>query len=110
SPSHIFLNPGSYTINHLATSIHGCKGRIVIPDAVKVYPLPISEFSNVPEVASIFNPVISFVDASSNAVRWEWDFGDNSGTTLIRNTEHTYSDTGTYSIRLITTSDKGCVD
>lgn len=110
NPSHIYLDAGNYTVNHLVKTERGCLGKIVVPSAVIVYPVPIAKFSNFPESASIYNPVISFLDASSNSVKWEWDFGDNSGTIFYRNTDHTYKDTGTYIVKLITTSDKGCTD
>ena len=110
NPSHIYLDAGSYTVNHLVKTERGCLGKIVVPSAVIVYPLPVANFSNVPESASIQNPSIAFIDASTNAAKWEWDFGDNSGTVISKNTEHTYKDTGTYIVRLITTSDKGCID
>ena len=110
NPSHIYLDAGSFTVNHLVKTDRGCLGKIVIPSAIIVYPVPVANFSNVPESASIHNPTIAFIDGSTNTAKWEWDFGDNSGTVLSKNTEHTYRDTGTYIVRLITTSDKGCID
>ena len=110
NPSHIYLNPGFYTVSHMVKTAHGCIGNSMIPAAVKVYPVPIAKFTNVPEITTIRNPAISFIDESSFTEKWEWDFGDNSGTIFSTNTEHTYRDTGTYIIKLITTSDQGCPD
>ena len=109
-PTHIYLDAGSYSINHIVTDIHGCIGKKVIAGAVKVFPFPAANFVSSPEVASIFTPQINFVDQSSNATKWEWNFGDNSDYSLNQNPLHTYNDTGTYSIRLVTTSENGCVD
>lgn len=109
-PTHIYLDAGSYSINHIVTDINGCIGKKVIAGAVKVFPFPVANFVSSPEVASIFTPQINFIDQSSNVVKWEWNFGDNSEYSLNQNPLHTYNDTGTYRIRLVTTSENGCVD
>ena len=109
-PSHIYTLPGNYTVNHLVKTVHGCIGKSMVPAGVKVYPLPVAKFSNVPDSASIRIPIISFIDGSTNTEKWEWDFGDNSGIVFSMNIEHTYKDTGTYLVKLITTSDQGCID
>jgi gliding motility-associated-like protein len=110
NPSHIFLDAGSYTVNHLVTSNTGCIGKIVVPAAVNVFPNPIASFSNIPEITSVYAPEISFFDASTNAVSWQWDFGDHSNPLFNRNPSHTYQDTGIYEVKLITTSPNGCID
>ncbi len=40
---------------------------------------------------------------------WAWDFGDG-GTDNTQNPSHTYTTDGTYNVRLITTTDEGCID
>ncbi len=110
NPSHLYPHPGSYSVSLSVKSHEGCKNSILIPDAVVVYPLPVALFTPEPEVASIFNPKITFTDNSSGAYLWEWDLGDNSGTYNMQNIVHTYPDTGAYNVRLITTTDKGCKD
>lgn len=47
-------------------------------------------------------PVISFVDASIGAAAYMWDFGD-SATSTAQNPSHMYSNTGAYTVTLITT-------
>jgi gliding motility-associated-like protein len=110
NPTHLFSNPGDYTINHMVSTARGCTTNLLVPAAVNVFPLPSASFAAVPEEASIFLPAISFFDESTYTSNWKWDFGDNSGITTSRNPEHTYRDSGTFQVRLISTSDKGCVD
>jgi gliding motility-associated-like protein len=110
NPSHVFLDAGDYTVNHIVTNQSGCTGRIVVPQAVKVFPFPVADFTNTPEVTNIYAPNIAFIDGSSNTAKWEWDFGDHSGAEFNRNPEHSYKDTGMFVVRLISTSDKGCID
>ncbi len=63
---------------------------------------PVSNFTAEPETFITGYP-IQFTDLSNpsdSIVSWLWDFGDTN-TSSERNPEHTYSETGTYSIRLI---------
>jgi len=61
---------------------------------------------------------VNFQDSSTIPVgtitAWHWNFGDplsgNNDTTSITNPTHTFTDTGTYSVRLITISSQGCAD
>ncbi len=110
NPSHLYPHAGSYAVSLSVKSHEGCKNSLVVPDAVIVYPLPVALFNTDPEVTSIFNPVITFTDHSTGGDLWEWDLGDNSGTYSLQTITHNYTDTGTYNIRLITTTDKGCKD
>ncbi len=110
-PSHTYIDAGNFTVNHLVKNEHGCSGKSVVPSAVTAYPQPVAGFTKTPDGGgSVYSPVITFYDASSNATSWQWDFGDSSGIANIKNPEHTYKDTGTFVVRLISMSDKGCVD
>lgn len=42
-----------------------------------------------------------------NVVKYEWDFGDGSNVTKNKNAEHTFARTGTYTVSLALTDDKG---
>ncbi len=46
---------------------------------------------------------------SGSILSWHWDFGDNSSSNL-QNPSHLYSSSGTKSVKLIVTSDIGCMD
>lgn len=61
---------------------------------------PVASFS-VDKTILIPGSSVSFTDASSNATGWAWDF-DNDGQTdsTEQNPTHTYSDSGTYTVRL----------
>lgn len=59
------------------------------------------------------NIAVQFTDNSStatgNIINWDWNFGDGA-TSNIQNPTHTFSSAGTFNVRLITTTDLGCVD
>jgi gliding motility-associated-like protein len=110
NPTHVYTEPGNYTVNHLVLSEMGCSGRMTKSAIVKVYQMPIADFTCDPETTSVLLPAITFFENCSNTVKWEWNFGDKTGTFIQKEITHAYSDTGSYRIRLITTSDKGCKD
>jgi gliding motility-associated-like protein len=41
---------------------------------------------------------------------WNWNFGDLSSSTIFGPPPHTYADTGTFTITLITSTQHGCID
>jgi hypothetical protein len=47
-------------------------------------------------------PTVAFMDASTGAATYSWDFGDSS-TSTTASPSHTYGSTGTYTVTLITT-------
>ena len=55
------------------------------------------------------NYTISFTDQSYDAVKWEWNFGDNNFIS-ITNPIHTYKGQGTYAVSLTVTNLNGCKD
>ncbi len=110
NPSHTYLYPGNYSVNHIVKDNNGCIGKKVIPSLISVFPQSIASFTEMPETASIFNPVISFFDQSTNSNAWEWDFGDGSEISKSKNIEHAYRDTGIFIVKLISISDKNCKD
>jgi len=109
-PQHTYFKPGDYTVSHHVTDSRNCSSSVVFPQAVRVYSLPVADFYTNPDVASLQEPNISFSDASSETVKYVWDFGDESPESYLKDPQHTYKDTGTYIVRLISESIHGCVD
>jgi hypothetical protein len=73
---------------------------------VMVNPSPSVAFSISPEVIAAGEEV-TFVNNSSGAVAWQWDFGDGV-TSTIENPAHVYVEEGEYTVLLTATSDKEC--
>ena len=61
---------------------------------------------NVDSIACVNEPII-FFNASRGATSYEWTFGDGATSTEFQPT-HTYSDTGYFNVRLVTTDPSGC--
>jgi gliding motility-associated-like protein len=109
-PEHTYLQPGQYSVRHYVMNSHRCSSESIAQKIVTVHPLPQATFYTSPESATLQTPRITFTNASVNAISYRWDFGDDIGTSTLRNPEYSYKDTGTYIVRLISESPNGCLD
>ncbi|MDQ3843746.1 MAG: PKD domain-containing protein [Bacteroidota bacterium] len=112
NPSFTYPDTGTYTITLVVNQGEACGDRTT--SVIRVYPGFIPDFNF---TGICFNKPTQFTDATQavygNVNSWSWDFGDPATTTHvsdIRNPTYTYGKTGTYQVRLIATSTKGCVD
>ena len=103
-----FENPGTYEVELNVVSEHGCSSQPYrIP--IEVYPLPFASFTNEPDHAQLYKSSIEFLNSSIGAIEYQWDFGDGSTDNFFSG-NHIYSDTGTFKITLVVTTDHGCRD
>lgn len=104
-PSNLYTSAGTYTVTLVATDTAGCTDTIVKPDYI-IIPGPVSMFTLASQV-NCLQTFVQFTSQSTNAVSWSWNFGDGYTSTL-ENPAHTYQDTGSYIVSLITTDSLGC--
>lgn len=109
SPSHIYENPGTYTISVDIASPIGCETDTTFNNLIVVQPSPEAGFSFVPTQPSNIEPTVYFTDQSQGAIGWFWDFGNGSNSTK-QNPNYTYRDTGVYEVKQIVTHPSGCMD
>lgn len=109
SPIHIYLNPGEYQVRLKATNSDGCQDSIANNGMIQVYESPLADFTFTPEEIDIFDPTVTFTDASEDVQFWNWDFGDGEGSTLT-SPEHIYEHPGNYVILLSVMNEFGCID
>jgi trimeric autotransporter adhesin len=99
------LAAGTYTV---IVSDGGCSTTQTVN--VMETPGPNAGFSANPQVLTIMDGPVSFLDNSSgNVVNWAWTLGDGS----LGNGEsfdHQYTNIGTYLVTLIITDNNGCQD
>ena len=108
SPTHSYINPGTYTVTHVVTSSNGCKDTIMKP--IDIYFLPQAFFyQNTPCVGNLTQFVDSSKTLSGSLISWNWNFGDNSSSG-IQNPPHAFSQAQNYTVSLIVTSSFGCKD
>lgn len=111
NPSHTYLNNGLYTVTLKITTAFGCQNTIVKTDYVRIEK-PVVGIANVPAggcVPFTFSPVANVV-AIDGIASYLWDFGHLGSTSTLPAPTYTYTDSGTYTIKLFITTNGGCTD
>lgn len=109
SPSNIYVNPGIYDVSLIIITQDNCGDTLLRTAYVQANPQATADFIASPYVTDVFDPRISFIDQSTNATTWDWDFGNNT----FGNTQNPivdYPDTGTYVVTLIANNQFNCPD
>ncbi len=108
SLNHTFTSDGTYNVELIVSSNHGCFDTIVQP--ITIYPEPTTNFTAAN--ACLYDEA-SFTDNSTIGApytisNWSWDFGDGSPIATTTNSTHQYNSDGLYTVTLTTTSTNGC--
>ena len=112
NPSYTFNNPGTYNVSFTVTDNGGASNS----DHIEIQ---VNQGANIPPTAlAAANPTtglapltVNFTgtgnDEDGTITSYNWDFGDNSGTSSEQNPEHTFNNTGTFTVRLTVTDNRG---
>ena len=96
----------------LYDSISHCSGTASVT-CIKVISKPHAYFGESSLTACLGETIYFFdsssADSTSPIVSWIWNFGDSTGST-IKNTNHTYSVTGLYTVTLVVKNACSCTD
>lgn len=109
SPSHVYTTPGTYNVTLTVVSSNGCSSSLTKNNAVEVYPLPTTAFQATPVLIELPNSTVNFNNNSSNALSYQWNFGDGGQSTDFE-PSHFYIAVGNYTIELIATNVYNCSD
>lgn len=103
------LLPGTYKcvyVDNLCPIPNKDSIEIVVPSAVAVT-------ANFTAANACLSAPIEFADGSSvssgSITAWDWTF-DDTDTSIVQSPSHTYTDDGTYNVKLVVTSSDGCKD
>ena len=109
APFHTYNTPGIYDVTlTVSDTTTGCVGSFTLEDAVEVPELPVPDFmADNTGFCTETDITVNFTDNSTNAVSWEWDFGDGN-TSTEQNPTHTYAAFGSYTVTLTVTGPGGC--
>ncbi|MBN4066148.1 choice-of-anchor B family protein, partial [Candidatus Amoebophilus asiaticus] len=102
NPTHTYADGGSYMI--CLTVANPCGTDSVCTSFV--CGLPVANFGYQQDTSAIPEKNITFSDSSAGATSYLWEFGDGSKDTTS-NPQHTYADTGKYTVCLTVTNDCG---
>lgn len=109
SPSHTYTYSGNFAVSLVVTNSKGCTNSITKSSYIKVIGKPTGAFT-ANQTSSCNAPFqVAFVNTTTNATGYAWDFGDG-GTSTATAPSHTYTTPGTYTVRLISTGSNGCKD
>ena len=106
-PDWIYDVEGEYVAILKVTDSEGKTNSWSVP--ISVYPRPKAKFEFTPENAVLPIDEIRFINYSTGAVGYRWDFGDGGASTAFEPT-HKYLKYGKYNIRLVAISENGCSD
>lgn len=112
NPAFEYSVPGTYEVTLTLTNADGCV--VEMSEFVTVYELPQVRFTN--ELSCEQSPT-QFIDQTTvgdaNIVSWSWNFDDDqstNNTSIARDPQHSFSTSGDFDVKLITTSTFGCID
>ncbi|MES1219597.1 MAG: PKD domain-containing protein, partial [Bacteroidota bacterium] len=110
NPSTTYFNPGKYTIK-LVIKNGTQSDSVVKVNYITINALPKPQFK-ASDTTGCYPLKVNFTDQSNaqegNIVKWEWDLGDGSVSTL-QNPVHVYTAPGNYNVILRVTNTAGCV-
>lgn len=110
NPTHVYTKAGTYTVTLNAETTAGCKSTYTLNNAVRAYAPPVAAFETTPAPNFAFNRTIEFFDLSSGATAWAWEFGDGLGVSTQQNPVYSFTDTGSFTTRLIVKNNNNCAD
>jgi len=110
NPSHVYDDYGVFTVTLMYTTDKGCKDTVTVPEMITVYKKPDAKFVTKPELVTVIDPVVDFINMSFNNALNFWSFGDGDSSIQV-SPRHSYPRVvSNYEVVLIIESDKGCRD
>ncbi len=90
----------------------GCSNSLTLTNMIEVFEIPNASFSPSKFELTTNNTQVNFVNSSTNATDYQWNFGFNNDQSTDVNPNYTYpsEDPGVYVVTLIASNPAGCVD
>jgi len=110
NPSHIYGNPGNYTVLLQVTNADGCPDTISMN--ITILPKPSVDFSWINTcLGTTTEFTVNTTVTNVGAVQvFDWDFGDGTPHSSQQDPTHTYAAAGIYTVILTITDTAGCVN
>jgi PKD repeat protein len=109
NPIHTYLDGGTYDVTMVASLDDLCFDTLFIPSAVFVDQAPNAAFTAVEVSPNNPTGTFNFINNSTGAVSYFWDFGDGN-TSTDENPQHRYDYNGIKQVMLVAISASGCTD
>ncbi len=101
--SNLYAVAGTYNVAMTVTTANGCVGSTT--NSVTIFTGPSVSFS---ALSACANSPINFINTTSNATSYLWNFPSLSLTATSQNTTQTFPTDGTFPVNLTATSSNGC--
>ena len=108
SPTHLYPNPGTFTITLIAVDSTTCNGADTTSSNITVSAPPVAGFTFAP-VVPLVNTGTTFTNTAMGASRFLWTFGDGTEDSSV-NPFHVFPKTGTYQVCQEAFNPVGCMD
>ncbi len=102
NPTHYYTDAGSYTVTLTVTDANQQTSSVTHTVTITVSEVT-ADFSAEPESYCSAPLTVQFTNLSSGAANYTWFFGDGT-TSTDENPSHTYTQAGTYSVKLVASS------
>lgn len=101
NPTHTYVTSGNFDVSLITTTQGtGCSDTLTLGQLMSIYLTPQASFGYNPTNATMLDPRINFVNTSTNATEYIWDFGDGNSSDLA-NPVNSYPEDGDYTVTLI---------
>jgi PKD repeat protein len=107
NPQVTYTQNGYYSVQLTITSTYGCTSTYQLDSAVYVSG-PEAAFTT-SFTSGCAPALVDFINQSTNATSWLWNFGDNSFSNA-ENPSHVYHTPGQFTVSLVSMDDNGCTD
>ena len=107
SPTHVYEEPGQYTVRLSVTSPRGCTAVQTFNELIEIRDGFNLDFDFSPDRPTIQQNEVFFAAQSDVAGEFIWDFGDG-GADFGPNPVHAYQDTGVFVVTLTQRNPEGC--
>lgn len=110
NPVHTFLNPGIYDISLYVQNKYACENQTRVENLIEVFPKPIAAFSADQQMINQVDGSMYFINESSGASDFFWQFGDGDSLMVEQPDVHYFPSFGEYQVSLMVESLDGCRD
>ncbi|PCJ66452.1 MAG: hypothetical protein COA58_06655 [Bacteroidetes bacterium] len=111
-PMHVYSDTGNYLVKCKASTVFGCSSSII--KETRVYPNPVSMFTVNDPAQCFINNEFSFVNSSTIAIdtitNFKWFTSGGGNSTADQDFFKIFIDTGTFSVTLISKTNRNCRD
>jgi gliding motility-associated-like protein len=108
NPEHLYNNSGTYLVKLKAFDSTSCNKVDSATFTITVSPIPVAAFNYNPDPPQE-NVITNFVNQSSGATKYIWNFGDGDSATEV-NPSHVFPATAAFNVCLNAANDAGCSD